>query len=168
MKRTSEEPYRLYFSYGSNLNKEHMKHRCPDAIPVCKAVLRHWRLEYRGVLTIVPSPGDEVHGAMWLTSDDDEAALDRYEGWPRLYRKELHLVHTDEAEKPALVYVYIMNPGRREVGPPSDQYLDVCLKGAKDWRIPVRHLMRPAIAAEKAWAKAQADGPDVADDVKWR
>ena len=35
---------RLYIAYGSNLNLEQMKHRCPTAEVVGVAELRNWRL----------------------------------------------------------------------------------------------------------------------------
>ena len=39
---------RLYIAYGSNLNLEQMKHRCPTAEVVGVAELRNWRLWFRG------------------------------------------------------------------------------------------------------------------------
>lgn len=39
---------RLYIAYGSNLNLEQMKHRCPTAEVVGKSTLRGWRLRFRG------------------------------------------------------------------------------------------------------------------------
>lgn len=38
---------RLYIAYGSNLNLEQMKHRCPTAEVVGAAELRNWRLWFR-------------------------------------------------------------------------------------------------------------------------
>ncbi len=71
---------RLYFAYGSNLNKEQMVFRCPGAEPVGQASLDGWELEFRRVLTIVRKPGGVVEGGLWLITDDNELALDRYEG----------------------------------------------------------------------------------------
>lgn len=39
---------KLYVAYGSNLNKEQMSHRCPDAKPVYTGYLENWELIYRG------------------------------------------------------------------------------------------------------------------------
>lgn len=39
---------RLYIAYGSNLNLEQMKHRCPTAEVVGTAELKNWRLWFRG------------------------------------------------------------------------------------------------------------------------
>ena len=39
---------RLYIAYGSNLNLEQMKHRCPTAEVVGKSTLHGWRLRFRG------------------------------------------------------------------------------------------------------------------------
>lgn len=42
---------KLYVAYGSNLNKEQMSHRCPDAKPVYTGYLENWELIYRGSKT---------------------------------------------------------------------------------------------------------------------
>lgn len=34
----------FYFAYGSNLNVEQMKGRCPDSIGISPAVLNGWKL----------------------------------------------------------------------------------------------------------------------------
>lgn len=39
---------KLYVAYGSNLDKEQMKYRCPSARPVQSGYLDNWQLIYRG------------------------------------------------------------------------------------------------------------------------
>ena len=141
---------RLYFAYGSNLNKAQMARRCPTARPYARARLHGWAIEYRGVLTIVRRPGAVVEGALWLTTSEDERALDIYEGYPRLYGKREIWVELVDAPVPqqAKAYVYIMNRGTP--APPSRQYLTICLEGARDWGIPEAALLEPAIRAVAA------------------
>lgn len=56
----------------------------------------------------------------------DEAFLDRYEGYPRLYDKQMMDVELDG--KPVSAMVYIMTPGH-EFGIPSDYYVDTIWQG---------------------------------------
>ena len=35
----------MYFAYGSNLNWDQMKVRCPDCFPIAKATLKGWKLQ---------------------------------------------------------------------------------------------------------------------------
>ena len=42
---------KLYVAYGSNLNKQQMRHRCPSAKPVYTGYLNNWELIYRGSKT---------------------------------------------------------------------------------------------------------------------
>ena len=43
----SSNKSRFYIAYGSNLNLQQMKHRCPTAEVVGTAVLRNWKLWFR-------------------------------------------------------------------------------------------------------------------------
>ena len=79
---------KLYFAYGANLNQANMAWRCADAVAVQPFYLQDWRLAFSAVATVQPCKGDRVPGALWAISDQDEAALDRFEAWPSLYRKE--------------------------------------------------------------------------------
>lgn len=101
-----------YIAYGSNLNVEQMKKRCPDAKVAGKTVLSGWRLRFRGwpsnaVATIEEEEGYSVPVGVWKISERDEAALDIYEGCPHLYRKENITIMLND--QPITALVYIMN-----------------------------------------------------------
>ena len=83
---------RLYFAYGANLNVEHMEYRCPKAKPICTMNLPEWRLVFRNVADIEPAKGQSVSGLLWTITDDCEKALDIFEGYPHLYRKEYFMI----------------------------------------------------------------------------
>jgi hypothetical protein len=122
---------KVYLAYGSNLNLEQMERRCPYAIPLGPAELPGYRLLFRGgrgnaVATVEPEAGSTVPALLWEITPRDEEALDRYEGWPRLYRKES--VGVILGGKPVEAMVYIMNPGY-PLGLPGDYYLNVILDG---------------------------------------
>ncbi len=91
---------RLYFAYGSNINLDQMKRRCPGAVPIMPVVLNNYELSFRGmggVATILPKEGAKVHGLLWDLTPACEHSLDRYEGYPRLYGKETVTVKGKEA-----------------------------------------------------------------------
>src|SRR5690348_5363822 len=96
---------RLYFAYGSNLNRDAMARRCPDSKPVAPAVLDGWRLTFQGVADIERQPGARTVGAVWKISAQDLRHLDRYEGYPRLYGRELVPVQIGEETLSAITYV---------------------------------------------------------------
>ena len=50
---------------------------------------KNYELLFRGVATVEPKEGATVPVLLWKIEPLDEAALDRYEGWPHLYRKEM-------------------------------------------------------------------------------
>jgi gamma-glutamylcyclotransferase (GGCT)/AIG2-like uncharacterized protein YtfP len=116
---------RLYIAYGSNLNLEQMKHRCPTAKVVGTAMLRNWRLLFQSVATIERFKGGKVPVLVWQIQPKDEASLDVYEGWPRLYRKQS--VRVTMAGKQIRVMVYIMNSG--QLSPPCQGYYNTIREG---------------------------------------
>ncbi len=84
---------RYYIAYGSNLNIRQMRIRCPHARVIGTAVINDYELLFKGsrtgaYLTIEPKVGSEVPVAVWEVTESDEAALDRYEGYPVFYYKK--------------------------------------------------------------------------------
>ena len=128
---------RYYLAYGSNLNKEQMVRRCQDAKPVCKWTMLNYQPAFRrGFLTIEPKEGAEVPCGVWKISDQDEKNLDRYEGFPRFYRKENFLTMVPDPEeltgKLVTALAYVMNDGFLPEEP-SYHYLETVYKGYNDF-----------------------------------
>ena len=75
-----------------------MARRCPDAIDPRPATLadHDWLINERGVATVEPFDGSEVHGVLWQVTDHDLATLDSAEGVPVRYRRDRMTVHTDD------------------------------------------------------------------------
>lgn len=136
---------RLYFAYGSNINLDQMAHRCPDATPVGPVMLENYELIFRGttnhggVATIRPRHGSYVYGLMWNLTPECEKSLDRYEGYPHLYRKETVTVF-DVNGREIPVMVYVMNDRYRKPSIPSDAYYLGIREGFRQNRLPVKHL----------------------------
>lgn len=122
---------KYYIAYGSNMNLPQMARRCPDAKVIGAGSIKGWELTFRGyrngaVATIEHKADSEVPILLWSISEADEASLDVYEGWPRLYRKEI--IHCEVDGKDIEAMVYIMNKGR-EKNLPSFDYFGTILRG---------------------------------------
>ncbi|GHU68151.1 gamma-glutamylcyclotransferase [Clostridia bacterium] len=131
MKKTNK----YYAAYGSNLNLEQMAVRCPTARVVAAATLKGYRLLFRGgkrssVATVEPFDGGQVPILIWEITPGDETALDQYEGFPILYRKET--IHVKMNGRDIDAMIYIMNTECRPLGMPSPYYYSVIRKGYYD------------------------------------
>ena len=120
----------IYLAYGSNLNLLQMARRCPTAERLGTTEIQGCDLKFRGkdgyaVATVEPGEG-KVPALLWKITADDERALDRYEDWPRLYRKETMMVELDGEQTEAMVY--IMNDGY-DLGAPHPLYLSAIKDG---------------------------------------
>jgi hypothetical protein len=136
--RSDSTETRPYFAYGSNLNRDDMRRRCPGARPGARAHVRGWSLIFRGVANIEPKPGSMVHGALWWLSDDDVCNLDAYEGAPSHYVQRLVKVEI-EGGKTLEAMTYVMTRPSY-VGLPSPWYLDRIVTGFRHWGLPVESL----------------------------
>jgi gamma-glutamylcyclotransferase (GGCT)/AIG2-like uncharacterized protein YtfP len=157
---------KMYIAYGSNLNLRQMARRCPTAAVVGTSEMKDYRLLFRGghasaVATVEPFEGGSVPVLLWEITPADEAALDRYEGFPFFYRKETVKVKLDGKTVSAMVY--IMNEGDavegyRPLGRPSAYYYTTILEGYKDAGFDIDILRKATIdSAEKECAGADAD-----------
>jgi len=127
---------KLYAAYGSNLNLNQMSRRCPTAKVVGVGMLKGYRLTFRNVATIEPEDGAETPVGVWEISPADETALDRYEGYPHLYRKET--VEVEIKGKIEKATVYIMNSGEPQL--PYKGYLDTIAQGYEDTGLDLLYL----------------------------
>ena len=146
--------FRQYIAYGSNLNLEQMKHRCPTAKFLGVGVLEDYELQFKGSLhnahaTIAPKPGGSVPVGIWQLRASDELRLDRYEGYPNYYYKEALTVKL--GDKALRGMTYIMDQ-RMDFGNPSRRYYDTLLQGYLDCGLDVSILNR---AVEDSMAQAQ-------------
>jgi gamma-glutamylcyclotransferase (GGCT)/AIG2-like uncharacterized protein YtfP len=143
----------LYFAYGSNLDPEQMRSRCPESSVVGLAALRNYRLIFPlpserwggGVSSVQPAHGQVVWGALYELTDGDMASLDGWEGFRaagdqhNLYDREqvsVDLVRADDGSFPRRVraWIYVARPSNPT--PPSRRYLDALLRGARHHRLP--------------------------------
>lgn len=136
----SDVPDRVYFCYGSNLHRFQMKDRCPDAEALHAVTLQDWQLVFRGVADVVPCEGKSVDGALWLISEADEKALDRYEGYPSNYRKEYITLTADENEV-GTAMMYVMNTSPTNIYRPGAGYFMTLCEGFLHFDLDTNKLM---------------------------
>ena len=126
----------LYAAYGSNLNKEQMKWRCPDAVESGTAVIKDYRLMFKGsrlgaYLTIEKEKGCEVPVGLWEVSERDIERLDAYEGFPSFYYKKSFVVKCSDGKRHR-IFAYIMHE-ERKLAIPSPYYVRTCKDGYEDF-----------------------------------
>ena len=126
------ENTRLYFAYGANMNMDSMAWRCPQARPVSPFTLHDWELEFYSHATIRPQPGGRVQGVLWAITEDCEAKLDAFEGYPDYYTKRSWL------QKDAHIMFYEMAGFKQ--GRPGPGYISDIRSAYHYWHLPVQYL----------------------------
>lgn len=122
---------------------------------------RCWIINQRGYANVIPSSGDYVYGFIFELNPKDEAALDRYEGAPDIYGKEIHPVQSrmspgdgeTATKKPidTLVYIDTVNTSP---GVPKTEYIhriNMAVKDGLENGVPQSYVdkyIRPFIPAE--------------------
>lgn len=150
---------KFYIAYGSNLNKEQMKFRCPTAKIIGTTVLQGFTLRFRGsltgsYLTVEEQQVASVPFAVWATTATDEKALDRYEGYSKFYYKENFTlpVSTKMGLQNLDGYIYIMLE-ERPLGMPSMRYVQTCLDGYRDFGFDKRILLKAVTESRENYEK---------------
>ena len=129
---------KYYFAYGSNLNMLQMAKRCPMAKPVGSYKLKGWKLVFRGVADIEPTVSKDIYLpiGIWKITKKCEDALDRYEGFPRLYGKKTFNI------KGKNMMTYVMN--NDGYMPPSTDYFNTIFEGYRDFGLDSALLFESA------------------------
>ncbi len=105
---------KLYLAYGSNMDTAHMRRMCPSACLLGAMWLDGFRLAFRSTdgitdVTLEPCETGRVPAVLWEITTANEAALDEYEEYPRLYFKQTVSVCING--QPADAMVYLLNGG---------------------------------------------------------
>ena len=141
-RKQKKEKIKYYFAYGSNMNHEHMKMRCPKAKYQGQWTLPGHKLVFRRVADVEQSKNNKVSGALFEITQECERALDRYEGYPNLYTKKFYTIWHTEMEDvlPQTIMFYSMVDKYGE-HPPSDGYLQTIVQGYVDCEISTDPLL---------------------------
>ena len=143
---------KYYLAYGSNLSREQMAFRTPNAEIVGTAMLKGWRLLFRQYATIKKSAKYNTPVLVWKISANDEKRLDRYEGFPKFYVKKNLKVNVtglngnDLGELKAMVYIMSAEAMklRQQHSTPSTQYYAILHDGYNDFGFD-KEILREAL-----------------------
>jgi gamma-glutamylcyclotransferase (GGCT)/AIG2-like uncharacterized protein YtfP len=143
------------FAYGSNMSREWMRRRAPGAQALGRARLDGFGfiITVDGYASIRPHAGRTVHGVLWRIGPRELAALNAYESVASgLYRRCTLPVWQNGKRRAALVYVgRVRAPGR-----PRPGYLELVVKAARDWNLPVSYIRELTRWSGSAWHGARA------------
>lgn len=131
---------RFYFAYGSNMDSRQMTSRCGEASVVGPARLQsfEFRINGRGVATIVRNDRSHVYGMLWRISESDERSLDDYEGvkYGTYNKQSLGVEAGTGATYWALVYI----AADSRTGVPRPGYLERIVAAARQHRLPPEYV----------------------------
>jgi gamma-glutamylcyclotransferase (GGCT)/AIG2-like uncharacterized protein YtfP len=135
----------IYAAYGSNLDPDQMRERCPHSPSRGSGWLEGWRLTFgaedlgwEGALaTVVEDPDSRVFVMLYDVPNSDMAALDQWEcAHTGLYRK-LH-VRISTLDDDQVAWLYVLDG--YEGGMPSARYLGVICEAAEKAGAPEDYL----------------------------
>ncbi len=128
---------KLYIAYGSNINLEQMAFRCPTAEIAGKGLLNGYELQFKHHATIEKNEESKVPVLLWRLKNQDEQSLDKYEGYPKYYRKENLSLEINGKNVDAMMY--IMN-GNQAISMPTESYFHAIKQGYIDNGLDLDYL----------------------------
>lgn len=147
----SHKPSTFYLAYGSNLCKERMAARCPDAVPVGTTKIQGYRLLFKKsgsgfYATIEQDANRFVPAAVYRISEYDEALLNRYEGYPKYYYKRrfqlpIRTLAGGRLKGLKQCMAYVLHE-ERLLGEPKMEYYQLLDSGYETWGFDVEILDR--------------------------
>ncbi|MBI4245509.1 MAG: gamma-glutamylcyclotransferase [Planctomycetes bacterium] len=151
----------LYFAYGSNMDWNQMRDRCPSAKFIGVAKLPNHRLAFTrksesrdcGVADAVVDQNSSVWGVVYEIDDRDIGLLNISEGYISgrarsqncYYRKQQHVFQDGDDVKPLAACVYVA-VSQENPPLPNQTYKGLILNGARFWRLPedyIREVLEP-------------------------
>ena len=138
----------LYAAYGSNMDPAQMADRCPHSPQAGTGWLDGWRLTFGGadigwegaLATVVEDEEDadaRVFVVLYEVSENDEEALDQWDGVTLGYRSKLRVrIATQDGD--VLAWLYVLND--YEGGLPSARYLGIMADAAEAAGAPADYV----------------------------
>ena len=137
----------LYFAYASNLSKEYMLSRCPDAVPIKKVSLKGYALIFNELADIMKNEDEEVLGAIYVISKEELEILDTLEGYPDLYDR-IGVEVCDEKGNTYEAFAYTMI--EKDPQSPPEHYYNLLSDGYRDWGLSMEKLENAKEQIEKS------------------
>jgi hypothetical protein len=130
----------LYFAYGSNMDPDALRRRCPNARPLGPARLARHRffIMAEGYASIIRHPQAEVHGLLFDLALADVGPLDRYEEIQRGLYKKIAQPILRAAAGPVRALVYVGRNTRE--GRPRPGYLEAIIAAAAAADLPPAYI----------------------------
>ncbi len=134
----------IYFAYGSNMDLDQMKARCPGAKVIGVGELKHYNISFTrwsrawnsGTADILPERGGKIYGALYDLSLEDLKKMDKFADYPNSYIRQDVMVCCQEEHLPAMTYI----ARRSGVFLPSRSYLGKMVRGAMSHEIPEEYI----------------------------
>lgn len=166
-REVSHKPGIFYLAYGSNLCRERMAKRCPDAQVAGTSKIPGYRLLFKRsgsgfYATIEQDANCYVPVLVYKISEYDEALLNRYEGYPKYYYKRYFQLPVTTLRGGRLkglkqCMAYVLHE-ERILGMPSMEYYRLLDDGYSHWGFDVEILDKGlsdsiGVKAAKAYIK---------------
>ena len=132
-----KEEYKIYVAYGSNINTQQMKFRCPDATIYDQGMVQDYELSFNKVATLLKKKGEEAPALLWKLSSSDERSLDKFEGYPHKYKKIAVDVKCGDEIVSGMAYVMVNS---KDYNTPKDEYYQRIEKGYIENGLPLEYL----------------------------
>ncbi len=127
----------LYFAFGSNMFAPRMQSRCPRAIALGVATLPNYTLVERQYADIQFFEGKNVHGVLYMITEQHLKSLDVHEGYPMTYKRYWVEVIFKGEKYSALVYEMTeATKAKRNGIPYTEEYRKICSDGADFHKVP--------------------------------
>jgi gamma-glutamylcyclotransferase len=147
-----KRPYRLYFAYGSNMNREQILSRCSKPVAIATARLPDHRIAFFGnskvwdgaMESFLPSQGNDLWGVVYKLSFSDAEMLDtcqdvRLDGTGAYFHYPAVVIDSEENLYHVLLY-------KKDICGvplnPSFEYLDLIVKGAVFNGLPSSYIVK--------------------------
>ena len=132
----------FYFAYGSNLNCNQMKCRCPGAQFLGRGILPGYRfiIYSRGYASVVKENQTNVWGGIWKISHPHIVTLDNYEGISSncYYREIIQVKLADKSQEFMNCEIYFGTDTAE--GVPQPDYMEIVIQGALDCGLPKSYI----------------------------
>jgi gamma-glutamylcyclotransferase (GGCT)/AIG2-like uncharacterized protein YtfP len=155
---STEENRSLYFAYGSNINHFVMERACPGAMPLGRADLMGWKLDFRYYADITKSrnPQNKVHGVVWSILPQHITALDKREMVPEVYEQKF----VDLPGYGKCLTYSMIDKYKTYLEPPSVEYFTIIHHGYLQNKMEIENLTNSLtdtyLGAYSNYAKIQA------------
>ena len=135
-----------------------MELACPGHRYLGVAELRDHRLAFTrrslrtgtGVADVLPAPGESAWGALYELDEAHLAALDEKEGNGWAYERKAVRVFGPDGHSAGEAFAYVVIRPEPEHVPPSAEYLQALLDGARERGLPETYTAMLTVTAERA------------------